>query len=77
MLKVMREVLPMVSTDLRPLEIMDWVFTAAPKRAALETRSFQIPAPGTVWDETVRGMAVLVCDLEANRKLIRDWLEES
>ena len=74
MLKVMRQIMPMVSTDLRPLEIMDWVFTAAPKRASLVTRSLQIPAPGTVWDETVRGMAVLVCDVEANRKLLREWL---
>ena len=74
MVKAMREVMPMVSTDLRPLEIMDWIFTAAPKRAALVTRSLQIPAPGTVWDETVRGMAVLVCDMDANRRLLQDWL---
>lgn len=74
MVKAMREVMPMVSTDLRPLEIMDWIFTAAPKRAALVTRSLQIPAPGTVWDETVRGMAVLVCDMEANRQLLRELL---
>jgi hypothetical protein len=53
---------------------MDWIFTAAPKRAALVTRSLQIPAPGTVWDETVRGMAVLVCDMEANRQLLRELL---
>ncbi len=74
MLKVMREVLPMVSTDLSPLEIMDWIFTAAPKRAKLVTRSLQIPAPGTFWDETVRGMAVLVCDIEANRRILREQL---
>jgi LCP family protein required for cell wall assembly len=74
MVKAMREVMPMVSTDLRPLEIMDWIFTAAPKRAALVTRSLQIPAPGTVWDETVRGMAVLVCDMDANRRLLQDQL---
>lgn len=75
MLKVMREVLPMTSTDLRPLEIMDWIFTAAPKRASLVTGSLQIPAPGTVWDETVRGMAVLVCDMEANRRLLQEQLK--
>ena len=75
MLKVMREVLPMTSTDLRPLEIMDWIFTAAPKRASLVTGSLQIPAPGTVWDETIRGMAVLVCDMEANRRLLQEQLK--
>ena len=74
MLKVMRKVLPMVSTDLSPLQITDWVFTAAPKRAELVTGSLQIPAPGTVRDETVRGMAVLVCDMEANRWLLRERL---
>lgn len=74
MLKVMRQVLPMVSTDLRPVELMDWIFTAAPKRSSLVTRSLQIPAPGTVRDETVRGMAVLVCDMDANRRILREWL---
>ena len=74
MVKAMREVMPMVSTDLRPLEIMDWIFTAAPKRASLVTGSLQIPAPGTVWDETVRGMAVLVCDMDANRRLLQERL---
>ena len=74
MLKVMRRILPMVSTDLSPLEIMDWVLTSSPKRAELVTGSFQIPAPGTVWDENIRGMAVLVCDIEANRKLLREVL---
>ena len=75
MLKVMREIMPMVSTDLRPLEIMDWIFTAAPKRASLVTGSLQIPAPGTARDETVRGMAVLICDMEANRKLLQERLK--
>ena len=74
MLKVMRRILPMVSTDLSPLEIMDWVLTSSPKRAELVTGSFQIPAPGTVWDENIRGMAVLVCDVEANRKFLQEVL---
>lgn len=74
MLKAMRKILPMVSTDLGPLQITDWVFTAAPKRAELVTGSLQIPAPGTARDETVRGMAVLVCDMEANRKILRECL---
>jgi len=74
MLKVVRKILPMVSTDVSPLQITDWLFTAAPKRAGLVTGSLQIPAPGTVWDETVRGMAVLVCDMEANRRILRDRL---
>ena len=75
MLKVMRKILPMVSTDLSPLQITDWVFTAAPKRAGLVTGSLQIPAPGTVRDETVRGMAVLVCDMDANRRMLRERLD--
>ena len=76
MLKVVRKILPMVSTDLSPLQITDWLFTAAPKRAGLTTGSLQIPAPGTARDETIRGMAVLVCDLEANRKILRERLND-
>jgi len=76
MLKVVRKILPMVSTDLNPLQITDWLFTAAPKRAGLTTGSLQIPAPGTARDETIRGMAVLVCDLEANRKILRERLND-
>ena len=74
MLKVMRQIMPMVSTDLSPLQLMDWMFTASPKRAELVTGSLQIPAPGTVRDETIRGMAVLVCDIEANRRLLQERL---
>ena len=77
MLKVMRQILPMVSTDLSPIQIMDWVLTAGPKRTELVTGSLQIPAPGTVWDEEIRGMAVPVCDLDANRRILQELLNDS
>ena len=77
MLEALRKILPMVSTDLSPLQIMDWAFTAAPQRASLTTRSYQIPAPGKCWDETIRGMAVLVCDLEENRRILNGYLKDN
>ena len=74
MLATFRELLGMVSTDLSPLELLDWAFTAAPQRATLRTGSLQIPAPGLCWDETIRGMAVLRCDLGKNRQLLHHEL---
>lgn len=75
MLVTIRKLLPMISTDLSPVQLLDWIFTAAPARSSLRTRSLQIPGQGTCRDETIRGMAVIICDFEENRRLLEESLE--
>lgn len=68
------DLLPMVSTDLSPVQIMDWVFTAAPARNNLNFQSLQIPRQETCWDENIQGMAVIVCDIPENRAYLHEHL---
>ena len=69
------ELLPMVSTDLSPVQIMDWVFTAAPARKNLTVQSLQIPRQETCRDQTIQGMAVIVCDIPENRAYLKEHLK--
>lgn len=68
------DLLPMVSTDLSPVQIMDWVFTAAPARNNLNVQSLQIPRQETCRDENIQGMAVIVCDIVENRTYLEGQL---
>lgn len=68
------ELLPMVSTDLSPVQIMDWIFTAAPARKNLTVQSIQIPRQETCRDQTIQGMAVIVCDIAENRAYLEKQL---
>ena len=69
------DLLPMVSTDLSPVQIMDWVFTAAPARNNLGIQSLQIPRQETCRDENIQGMAVIVCDIAENRAYLEAQLK--
>lgn len=69
------ELLPMVSTDLSPVQIMDWIFTAAPARKALKVESLQIPRQETCRDQNIQGMAVIVCDIPENRAYLKEHLK--
>ncbi len=64
------EILPMMSTDMTDDEIMTFALTLASSLSEIKTQSYSIPAEGTYKNATVRGMAVLVPDLEKIRELI-------
>jgi hypothetical protein len=64
------EILPMMSTDMTDDEIMTFALTLASSLSDIKTQSCSIPAEGTYKNATVRGMAVLVPDLEKIRELI-------
>lgn len=70
-----RKLLPLISTDLDPARILHWVFSLAPSMKALRVNSLQLPFPGTFTEQTVRKMAVLVPDLDANRRKLMEALE--
>ena len=64
------EIFPMMSTDMTDDEIMTFALTLASSLSEIKTQSYSIPAEGTYKNATVRGMAVLVPDLEKIRELI-------
>ncbi len=64
------EILPMMSTDMTDDEIMTFALILASSLAELKIESYSIPAEGTYKNASIRGMAVLVPDLEKIRELI-------
>ncbi len=74
LLGLMKELLPMVSTDLGVGEIMGYALELMPMLSGVTLRQQHIPATGTYTDQTIDGMAVLVPDLEANRALLKRTL---
>lgn len=75
LLGLVREVLPMISTDLNRGQLVLLAAELAPHLAACQINSQRIPADGTFTDQTIDGMAVLVADMQSNRELLHKTLE--
>ncbi len=69
---LLKKALPALTTDLSNAEIMGYVMSIFPVLSDLQTTSLRIPAEGTYQNASIRGMSVLVPDLEQNRQLIKD-----
>ena len=70
--KVANEAAPSITTDLGNWGMMRM---ASGLMTSGDMDSYIIPAEGTYYADNVNGMAVLVPDLEANKKLIKDYME--
>lgn len=71
-LALVKELLPLVTTDLSTPRLLKLALTLLPRLPELQLRSRTIPAAGTYSDTRIDGMAVLVADLEANRAILAD-----
>ena len=72
-LKALTEtVLPLITTDLTDSQILDYTAKLLPIVGQLKMNTQQIPADGTYQYASIRGMSVLVPDLEANRAILED-----
>ena len=69
--KVANEAAPSITTDLGNLGMMRM---ASGLMTSGDMESYLIPAEGTYYADNINGMAVLVPDLEANKKLIQDYM---
>lgn len=69
---LVKEVLPMVTTDMTNAEILDYLIKFFPMLGDMEIVNQRIPADGAYTSNSIRGMSVLVPDLEANRKVLKD-----
>ena len=74
MAAVVNKMLPMLTTDMTNGDITRYMVEILPILPKLEITTQHIPAAGTYRSCYVRGMAVLVPDLEANRALLKDTL---
>lgn len=71
---LVKEILPIIATDMSEKEIMNLAMDLIPILKELEITSQSIPAKGTYTDARVKGMYVLIPDLEANRALLRETI---
>lgn len=67
------KVLGLVYTDMSNVQIMSYAVKALGMDLS-DIASYSIPAPDTYRPARIRGMAVYVPDLEANRELLRQYL---
>lgn len=72
LLKLLKQVLPMLSTDMTESRLLMLALDVFPMLSGMEIASQTVPGPGSCTDETINGMAVLVPDLEAARTLLRE-----
>lgn len=73
---LMETVLPMITTDLTNKEILDYMMQILPMLKDLKVNTQRIPADGTFKYASIRGMSVLVPDLEANRQILKGIMAE-
>lgn len=72
LISLLRQVLPMISTDMSESRLLMLALEVFPMLPGLELSSQSIPAPGTYTDKTINGMAVLSADMEAARKRLHE-----
>lgn len=70
--KLMEKVLPLITTDMSNREILECLTDVVPMLGAMKVDTKRIPADGTFKYASIRGMSVLLPDLEANRAILND-----
>ena len=73
--KLLEEVLPMVTTDMSNADILSYAWSMLPMLNDLEIITQRIPVDGSYTGEMIRGMAVLVPNLEKNRDVLQKTVE--
>lgn len=69
-----KELLPSLTTDLTNAEMLGLVYTVLTNDMTLSRESYRIPIDGSYSSERIRGMAVIVPDLKANREALKQYL---
>ena len=63
-------VLPMIATDMSDEQLMNLAMQLASALDDLDVSTYCVPVEGTYKNATVRGMAVLIPDIDKNKKMI-------
>ena len=75
LLKLADQLLPLVSTDLKNKQILGYGYDVW-RMGVQNMKTYRIPADGDCENETIRGMMVLVPDLDACKKNMQEWIYE-
>ena len=68
--------LPLVTTDLTNTQILNYLVSLLPMLPGAEVSTMYVPAEDTYYYAMIRGMSVLVPDMNANRELLAEALGE-
>lgn len=77
LLKLLSNVIPMLSTDMSNGQILGYALSILPSLKEIDIVSQRIPADGQYTDKTIDGMSVLAADLEAATRTLRTTLTGS
>ena len=69
-------ILSLIATDMSNRQIIDLSMEIFPMLKSLNLKTQHIPAEGTYQFASIRGMSVIVADMEANRKLLMETIME-
>lgn len=69
-------ILGLITTDMSNKQILELMLECFPMLKNLELKTQHIPAEGTYQFVSIRGMAVIVADMEANRKILAESIME-
>lgn len=73
-LKLVDEIFPLLTTDMTNKEIISYVATLLPLLSKAEINTMHIPGEDDYYSASIRGMAVIVPDYDACRKLLSEAL---
>ena len=73
-INVANDILPNFTTDLTNKQIMGYIYTVVIRNMSINRDTFRLPIDGSFSSERIRGMAVLVPDLERNREALVYYL---
>ena len=74
---LMEKALPMITTDMTNRQILDYLTGFVPMLGDMKVNTNRIPADGTYKYASIRGMSVLVAELEPNRAILNDIMERT
>ena len=73
-LTLLDDILPMVTTDMTKVQIVEYCWDLLPMLSTMKIVSQRIPAEGTYTTPVIRNMSVLLADMDAARKMLRHTL---
>lgn len=76
LLDLVENCIPLVTTDMSNGDIMHYAISMIPMLGSIQLNNQYIPAEGTFQYAQIRGMSVLLPNLEANRKLLLESIGE-
>ncbi len=74
LVRVSDEIFPCLTTDMSQSELLDLMKMVKANDMKLNSETYRIPVDGTYSSESIRGMAVLVPDLQANSSYLQQYL---